>query len=81
MPMLLQTDCQHGSSELLDVPILAKGVSSPFLRQLRSSGHIILLQQKTSLLFAVFRDHVVSVAFPHCTTPPLVLLHVVAWPA
>ena len=23
-------------------------------------------------------DHVVSVAFPHCTTPPLVLLHVVA---
>ena len=22
-----------------------------------------------------------SVAFPHCTTPPLVLLHVVAWPA
>ena len=27
------------------------------------------------------RDHAVSVAFPHCTTPPLVLLHVVAWPA
>ena len=27
------------------------------------------------------RDHAVSVAFPHCTTPPLVLLHVVACPA
>ena len=27
------------------------------------------------------RDHAVSVALPHCTTPPLVLLHVVAWPA
>ena len=26
-------------------------------------------------------DHAVSVAFPHCTTPPLVPLHVVAWPA
>ena len=25
-------------------------------------------------------DHAVSVAFPHCTTPPLVLLHVVACP-
>ena len=25
------------------------------------------------------RDHAVSVAFHHCTTPPLVLLHVVAW--
>ena len=27
------------------------------------------------------RDHAVSVAFLHCTTPPLVLLHVVACPA
>ena len=27
------------------------------------------------------RDHAVSVAFLLCTTPPLVLLHVVAWPA
>ena len=27
------------------------------------------------------RDHAVSVAFHHCTTPPLVLLHVVACPA
>ena len=27
------------------------------------------------------RDHAVSVSFLHCTTPPLVLLHVVAWPA
>ena len=27
------------------------------------------------------RDHAVSVAFHHCATPPLVLLHVVAWPA
>ena len=27
------------------------------------------------------RDHAVSVAFPHCAIPPLVLLHVVAWPA
>ena len=25
------------------------------------------------------RDHAVSVVFPHCSTPPLVLLHVVAW--
>ena len=27
------------------------------------------------------RDHAVSFALHHCTTPPLVLLHVVAWPA
>ena len=27
------------------------------------------------------RDCAVSVAFLHCTTPPLVLLHVVTWPA
>ena len=27
------------------------------------------------------RDHAVSVAFRHCTAPPLVLLHGVAWPA
>ena len=36
---------------------------------------------KLELTVCCVRDHAVSVALPHCTTPPLVLLHVVAWPA
>ena len=81
MPMLLQTDCRHGSRETPSLPSLSRGVSSPSLRQFQSSGRIILLQQNSNLLFADVLDHAVSVAFPHCTTPPLVLLHVVACPA
>ena len=38
----------------------------------------MLLQQNSNLLLAVFLTIAVSVAFHHCTTPPLVLLHVVA---
>ena len=64
MPMLLQIDCQYGSWESLHDPILAKDVSSPFLRQLQSSGRIILLQQNSNLLFGVFLTMLWVLHFP-----------------
>ena len=43
--------------------------------------HKILASAELKLNVCCVRDHAVSVAFLHCTTPPLVLLHVVACPA
>ena len=48
--------------------------ATPVVRAYNSASEL-------KLAVCCVRDHAVSVAFPHCTIPPLVLLHVVAWPA
>ena len=48
-----------------------------------SAGPVVRAKNSASaelkLTVCCVRDHTVSVAFPHCTTPPLVLSHVGAW--
>ena len=82
MPMLLQTDCRHDSRESLHVPILARDVFVTILSAIPVVRAFYSASAELRLTVSCVRDHAVSVAFPHCTTPPLVLFcTLLAWPA
>ena len=80
MPMLLQNDCQHGSRESFHDPVFAKCfVTIPSATPIVRAYNSVSAELKLTVYCVL--DHSVSVALPHCTTPPLVFLHVVACPA
>ena len=65
-------DCRLGSRESLRDPILARDVSSPYVRQFQLSGHTGLLRQNASSLNVVFVTIQKGLRFP----PLRVLLQV-----